>query len=74
MKFDQSFINKELDQYMSIKYNGYNYDVLRFDPDGYKTKLTLNSKECTKFVDTLISHGWEQTNDRRRNAQVSYTR
>lgn len=58
-KFRQTFINKALDQHMSINYNGYHYDVHRVDPDGYKTKLALNEDECSRFVDTLLRHGWE---------------
>lgn len=64
MKYRQSFINKQLDQYMSINYDGYNYNVHRVDPDGYKTKLSLNERECTKFIESLLSHGWEREDGR----------
>ena len=58
-KIHQKYINSQLNQVMTVDFDGYNYDVKRVDGDGYSTKLTLNLKECIKFTNTLVNHGWE---------------
>lgn len=60
--FHQKYINNQLDQVMTVDFNGYNYDVKRVDGSGYSTKLTLNTEECTRFTNALVSHGWEKVN------------
>lgn len=63
-KHFESFINTDLDQHMAIDYDGYRWVAVRQDGDGYKTSLTLTQKDCIKFKERLVAHGWEKVNER----------
>lgn len=64
MKNRRTFINTELNQEMVVEYDGYHFQVVRNDSNGYSTRLTLKEEQCIKFVQQLLQYGWEQTDGR----------
>ena len=65
MKNRKIFINTNLGQEMIIEYDGYLFQVVRNDNNGYSTRLTLKEGECIRFVEQLLQYGWEQKDGRK---------
>ena len=65
MKNRKIFINTDLGQEMIVEYDGYHFQVVRNDNNGYSTRLTLKEDECIRFVEQLLQHGWEQKDGRK---------